>query len=63
MIPNLQIPILMEKRGYEDIDANHAWTEWQRVRLDFGSGKTPNQSTDPTLASGTPPAGQESRHP
>jgi hypothetical protein len=23
----------------------------------------PNQSTDPTLASGTPPAGQESRHP
>jgi hypothetical protein len=23
----------------------------------------PNQSTDPTLSSGTPPAGQESRHP
>jgi hypothetical protein len=23
----------------------------------------PNQSTDPTLASGTPPAGQELRHP
>jgi hypothetical protein len=26
-------------------------------------GMTPNQSTDPTPASGTPPAGQESRHP
>jgi hypothetical protein len=25
--------------------------------------KVSNQSTDPTLASGTPPAGQESRHP
>jgi hypothetical protein len=25
--------------------------------------KTSNQSTDPTLASGTPPAAQESRHP
>jgi hypothetical protein len=27
------------------------------------SGKMPNQSTDPTPASGTPPAGQKSRHP
>jgi hypothetical protein len=26
------------------------------------SAMVPNQSTDPTLASGTPPAGQESRH-
>jgi hypothetical protein len=25
--------------------------------------ESPNQSTDPTVASGTPPAGQESRHP
>jgi hypothetical protein len=27
------------------------------------SHSTPNHSTDPTLSSGTPPAGQESRHP
>jgi hypothetical protein len=25
--------------------------------------KMPNQSTDPTISPGTPPAGQESRHP
>ena len=63
MTPSIQIPTLVKERGYEDIDADHAWTEWQRVRLDFTNADSPNQSTDPTLSSGTPPAGQESRHP
>jgi hypothetical protein len=30
---------------------------------DFPYKVVPNQSTDPTFSSGTPPAGQESRHP
>jgi hypothetical protein len=30
---------------------------------DLVYGNQANQSTDPALASGTPPAGQESRHP
>jgi hypothetical protein len=32
-------------------------------RWTHSAGKLPNQSTDPTLASGTPLAGPESRHP
>ena len=35
MLPASQVPILEEKRGYQDIDANHAWSEWQRVRVDL----------------------------
>jgi hypothetical protein len=33
------------------------------VKLDEPVTRRLNQSTDPTSASGTPPAGQESRHP
>jgi hypothetical protein len=39
---------------------------WVSVRFWNGQKcyfRTSNQSTDPTLSSGTPPAGQESRHP
>jgi len=34
-----------------------------RYHLTIGSRPTPNQSTDPTLASGTPGAGHQPRHP
>jgi len=34
-----------------------------RVRMAASIGEMPNQSTDPTLSSGTPAAGQPSRHP
>ena len=41
---------------YDSDDAIQAWDQcFERLV------NAPNQSTDPTLASGTPPAGQESR--
>jgi hypothetical protein len=44
-------------------DASNPDNEMDPMRLFVADKKAANQSTDPTLASGTPPAGQESRHP
>jgi hypothetical protein len=47
------------ERIYDSVDRALHFLGIQSVR----DSQLPNQSTDPTLASGTPPAGQESRHP
>ena len=31
------LPKLIARRGYEDIDPEDCWVEWQRVRLDLMS--------------------------
>lgn len=59
------------RRGYDDIDPEHAWEEWQIARIELSASETKeddaNQVVDSTATRVTPPAsslrsGQESRH-
>ena len=33
------LPQLIEKRGYQDIDPERCWEQWQAARVEFGAGE------------------------
>lgn len=39
MLPDSARLVLDEKRGYADINPEHAWGEWQRLRSVFVTGQ------------------------
>lgn len=32
-IPSKVLPAMIEERGYEDIDPDHCWEQWQKARV------------------------------
>lgn len=35
MMPAEHYPAITEKRGYDDIDPEHAWAQWQQARVEI----------------------------
>jgi hypothetical protein len=41
-------PALAEKRGYNDIDPEQAWEQWQQVRQELAEAAADRATTDPS---------------